>query len=143
MIETICGIANCGPGAGVVLVGVADKEKEADRIAQLDKVVPVRVAERHGVGVLREAARLDETAGQYVGRRKNAIRNSDLSEPLKSGVLASIDFNDYRGLGVLVLRVPSQNQLSTIGDRAYGRQGDETIELQGVSAITSAAARFV
>lgn len=142
MIETICGIANCGPGAGVVLVGVADKETDAERIAQLDKIVPVRVADRHVVGVVREAAVLGETAEQYVGRCKNAIRNSDLPEPLKSGVLASIDFNDYRGLGVLVLRVPSQKQLSTIGDRAYGRQGDETVELQGVAAITSAAARF-
>jgi hypothetical protein len=142
VIETICGIANCGPGTGVVLVGVADKEKDAERVAQLDKIVPTRVAERHVVGVLREAAILGETAEQYVGRWKNAIRNSDLSEPLKSGVLASIDFNDYRGLGVLVLRVPSQKQLSTIGDRAYGRQGDETVELQGVTAITSAAALF-
>lgn len=100
------------------------------------------MAGRFIVGVSREAKVLNETLEQYVGHWKNAIRTSELSEPLKSGVLSEIDFNHYRGLGVLVVRVPTQSQLSTVGDRAYGRQGDETIELSGVAAITSAAARF-
>lgn len=29
IIETICGIANCGPGGGVILIGVADREADA------------------------------------------------------------------------------------------------------------------
>ncbi|GAA3228327.1 DUF262 domain-containing protein [Oerskovia jenensis] len=143
VIKTICGIANCGPEAGgVVLIGVADKPADVQRIAELDGVTPIQVGGRSVVGITREAGLLGETVEQYVGRWKHSIRNSGLSEPLRSEVLSAFDFNDYLGLGVLVLRVPVQRTLSYVDDRVYVRSHDDTVELTSPPEIAAAATRF-
>jgi len=143
VVRTMCGIANCGPeDGGVVLIGVVDKEVDAAKIATLDDVVPVKVGSRSVVGVAREARHIGDSIETYFGRWKQAIRNSGLSEPLKAEVLAAMDFNDYLGLGVVVLRVPAQRTLSYVDDRVYGRAGDETVELTTAPQIAAAATRF-
>ncbi len=61
VVETICAIANNGPDrSGTVLVGVADKEADAQRVEDLYGVAPRRVGRRSVVGVRREADALGE-----------------------------------------------------------------------------------
>lgn len=93
------------------------------------------------VGVRREAEALGDSMEQYFHRIKAAIATSDLSEPLKSAVLASLSFNDYFGMGIVVVNVPEQKDVSTIGDRVFVREGDSTIEVTG-KAMLDVARRF-
>ncbi len=128
VIATICAIANNGPNRiGKILIGVTDKEADAERIAKLDKVTPKRVGKRLVVGVNREARLLGITAQDYFSKWKNAIKSSDLSSHLKDSVLSSIDFNDFYGLGVIVVTIPAQKELSYVGDHVYWRKSDETV----------------
>lgn len=143
VVRTISAIANCGPeDGGVILIGVADKPNDASRVEALDGISPIRVSGRDVVGVAREAKILGETVENYCGRWKNAIRTSGLSEPLKSSVLASVDYNDYYGLGVLVIRVPAQGGLSYVDDSVYVREADETVSVTSAPEIARAAGRF-
>lgn len=142
IVETVCAIANNGPDrSGVLLLGVADKEKDGDRIAELYGITPRMVGRKAVVGVRREADLLGESMEGYFGRIKTTIANSELSEPLKSGVLASLNFNDYFGMGILIVNVPAQKQVATVGERVFARQGDSTREVTG-TALLDVAKRF-
>jgi Protein of unknown function DUF262 len=142
IIHTACAIANNGPDrSGVLLVGVTDTEADKTRVEELYGVSPRAVGRKFAVGVRREADALGESMEAYFGRIKNAVQNSDLSEPLKSAVLASIGFNDYFGLGIVVVNVPAQSGVSTVGERVFARSGDSTIEVTG-QALIDVASRF-
>lgn len=143
VVKTVAAIANNGPNSsGKVLIGVTDKTSDADRIRELDGFQPIRVGRRHVVGVRREADVLGETAEEYFGRWKTGIRNSNLSDPLKSSVLSSMDYNNYYGLGVIIISVPGQNSLSTVGEKIYWRDGDETREATTVDQGINLGSRF-
>lgn len=85
---------------------------------------------------------LDESVDDYVARLKNAIRSSGLSEPLKGAVLASMAYVDYFGLGVVIIRVPEQNNVSFLDGKVYVRQMDDSVEVAGASAIVEVSQRF-
>jgi uncharacterized protein DUF262/schlafen family protein len=142
IVQTICAIANNGPDrAGVLMLGVADNETDKVRIEQLDGISARQVGRKFVVGVRREADALGESMEDYFGRIKQTIEASDLSDPLKSSVLAAISFNDYFGMGILVINVPAQAAVSTVGETVYVRQGDSTQEVTGRSLL-DVAARF-
>lgn len=110
VIRTLCAIANNGRGrTGKVLIGVADKKPDADRVKLLDTVEPLKVGTRFVVGVNREAAQLGLSKEKYFSLWRDGIAASELSEPLKTDVLSSMDYNEYFGYGVIVLTVPAQN----------------------------------
>jgi hypothetical protein len=143
IIRTICAIANNGKGrAGSIIIGVTDKDADADKIATLDGVSPRKVGKRYVVGVKREAQVLGEKPEAYYARWKHAIRNSALSSPLRDSVLSSMDFNDYFGLGVIVIAVEPQQELSFVGDDVYWRDGDETTKAKDFKKVSELTKRF-
>ena len=143
VIETICAIANSKPEKdGFVLVGVADRDEHAHKIEELDTVSPRKVGKRYVVGVSREAVLQGGTVESYVNGWKTAIRESGLSEPLKSSVLTAIDYNDYYGLGVLIINVPGQKDPSYLNDKMYTRDVDETKEIKDPQRIAAVCRRF-
>tara|TARA_B100000378_G_scaffold249632_2_gene223130 strand:- start:611 stop:2362 length:1752 start_codon:yes stop_codon:yes gene_type:complete len=135
VIRTICAIANNGPGSGALVLGVTDTKSDADRIKKLDGIEPRKVGPRYVVGVQREALFLGETVEDYFSRIKDSIRNSDLSEPLRSDVLAAVDFNNYFGLGVITLAIPPQYSPSSVGGDYYMRSGDQTVLAEGADIV--------
>lgn len=144
VLQTVSAIANNGKNrAGTVIIGVADKPADASRISELDSVVTHKVGSaRFVVGVAREAKVLGETVEAYVARWKVAISDSPMSEPLKSDVLSALTFNDYYGLGVLVLSIPAQKSISFYGDDVYWRKGDSTQRAEGAKKVAELAGRF-
>jgi hypothetical protein len=143
VIQTTCAIANNGPDrSGIVLLGVSDDEADKNRVEQLYDMSARPVGRKFVVGVRREAEALGESMEEYFGRIKVAIENSDLSEPLKAAVLAGISFNDYFGMGIVVINVPAQSDVSTVGEAAFARQGDTTVEVAGGPALLDIARRF-
>ncbi len=143
VIRTICAIANNGKDrSGTVLIGVTDKVVDVERVKELYSIKPRKIAERYVVGVKREADALGDTTESYFGRWKTAVRNSSLSEPLRGAVLSSMDYNDYFGLGVIVITVPAQVDVSYVGEKMYRREGDETVEVTDLKSAANISARF-
>ncbi|MFC7940615.1 DUF262 domain-containing protein [Streptomyces sp. NPDC057387] len=143
VMKTICAIANNGKGrSGTILIGVADKEADVNRIRSLDQVEPRRVGQRFVVGIRREAAVLGESPERYFGRWKEAIRNSGLTQILKDSVLGSLAYADYYGLGVIVIRVPEQHDISLLDGRMYVREGDDTVEVTDLARSLAIGRRF-
>ena len=143
VIKTVCAIANNGPNkVGKVIIGVTDKDADADKIKKLDGIEPKRVGKRFVVGVSREAKVLGLTVEAYFAKWKEAIKNSELSSHLKDAVLSSIDFNSYYDLGILIITVPPQKELSFVGEELYWRDGDSTTLADQPKQIANLAKRF-
>ncbi len=143
IINTICAIANNGPdSAGKVLIGVADKEADANRIKDLYSIEPKKIGGRYVVGINREAKKLNITTEKYISLWKDGIRKSLLSPHLRDSVLSNIDFNNFYGLGVIVITVPSQTELSFVGDKVYWRSLDSTLLAEDMKKAVELAKRF-
>ena len=143
VITTICAIANNGPTrTGKILIGVTDTRDDSDRAAVLDKIVPRQIGKRFVVGVAREAIALGLSIDAYVAKWKNAIRGSGLSNHLRDSVLSHIDFNSFYGMGVIVITIPSQKQLSFVNDDLYWREGDSTVLTSAPKQVAVLAQRF-
>ncbi|GER17414.1 GmrSD restriction endonuclease domain-containing protein [Variovorax boronicumulans] len=143
IVCTICAIANNGHGrVGKIILGVTDKDADAVRVRELDKIEPKKIGRRYVVGVEREAKVLGISMEKYISKWKDGIRSSDLSQPLKDSVLSSIDFNSFYGLGVIVITVPAQSELSYVGEDVYWRAADGTEKVEGARQIASLAGRF-
>ncbi|MEG4866223.1 MULTISPECIES: GmrSD restriction endonuclease domain-containing protein [unclassified Microcoleus] len=132
LVETICGIANSDPNNdGYIFLGVVDKKQDAEKIQNLDGINPLEINGRYVVGIDREARVLDKTLEDYVGILINAIRKSDLTDPLKSHVLMKIDTINYKGYSVIRINVPSQKEVSFVGEKALMREDSSTVEAKG------------
>lgn len=143
IVKTISAMANNGPGrGGTLLVGVSDKPADTAKIVKLDSVAPIRVGHRDVVGVRREMQLLGETPEVYFARWKNAIKNSALSSPLKESVLSSMSYHEYFGLGVIIISIPPQNTLSSVGKDLYMRSGDDTLLAPDGVTIAGLVGRF-
>jgi hypothetical protein len=143
VVKTICAIANIGPkSTGQILIGVTNKKDDADRIRKLDKTEPKKIGKRFVVGVNREAKAMGLTVEQYFAKWRDAIRKSALTPKLRDTVLSNMDFNSFYGLGVIAITVPSQSQLSYVGDDLYWRDGDATELAKGAKQIAGIAGRF-
>lgn len=140
IVETICAIANVGPDAdGFVYIGIADKVADTDRVRDLYGLEPVKFEHANIVGVDREAKHLKLEFDKYMRKIEDGVRNSELSEPLKTNVLSSLDVVDYKGRAVVRIRVPKQSQASFVGDECFVRIGSSTMPAKGrqTSAVTS------
>lgn len=143
VVKTICAIANNGPrSVGKLLIGVCDKEADADRIKEIDSVEPKKVGSRFVVGVRREANRLKLSLEKYFSLWKEGIRKSALSSALRDSVLSNIDYNAFYSLGVIVITIPSQNELSFVGNDVYWRNADATERADNPKKIAELAKRF-
>ncbi len=127
IVETACAIANVGPDAdGFIYIGIADKAADADRITHLYGVEPVQFEQVSVVGVGREAKYKGLSLDRYMRIIEDGIRQSAMSEPLKTQVLSSLDVINYKGADVVRVRVPKQAQPSYVGDDAFIRIGSST-----------------
>lgn len=137
-----CGIANIGPSSeGHIFVGICDREDHSRRIQEIDKIVPLIIGNRFVVGVDREAKILGISIEKYFHKFRDRIKNSDLSQFLKDALLGNMEVINYRGVSVVHIYIPSQLQLSFVGDICYVRQGDQTLKASGPS-IAAASRRF-
>lgn len=139
ILQTICGISNNGPGAdGFLYIGIADRDEHVSRIKELDGIEPISVRHVKVVGVEREAKILNIEVDAYQKKFEDAIRRSNLTEPLKTTLSTSIDTITYRGMEVIRIRIPKQRALSFVGEDAYFRVGSSTQKANGpqIAALT-------
>jgi hypothetical protein len=143
VVKTIGAIANNGPNAeGKILIGVTDRPAHADRVLEIDGTQAHKVGKRFVVGVYREATRLGISVEQYFTLWKEGIKKSNLSDAVRDAVLSNMDFNSFFGLGVIVITIPPQSELSYVGDEVYWRNGDATELADSAKTIAGIAKRF-
>lgn len=132
IIQTICAIANVGPDSdGFIFIGVADKQKDAEKVSKLDSIEPIQIGNRFVVGVDREISLLSLNQERYLEKIITAIKSSELSDILKNQVLSQTDYVEYKGMSVIRIRVPKQSEVSFVGEKAYIRENSSTIEATG------------
>lgn len=139
VVETICAIANIGPGAdGYLFLGIADKPKDAERVRELDGIEPVNFEHIQVVGIDREAKVLGLQLDRYIRKIEDAIANSGMIDPLKTQVLSSMDVVTFKGCSVLRVRIPKQTAVSFIKDACFVRNGTGTHAATGpqIAAVT-------
>ena len=142
VVNTICAIANIGPErSGKIIIGVTDNNSDKDRIKSLDNIEPKKVGRRYVVGVSREAKALGMSLEDYFSIWKKAIKQSDLSANLRDSILSNMDFNEFYGLGVIIITIPPQKELSYVGENVYWRNGDAT-ELAKTKDVARLARNF-
>ena len=143
IVQTACAIANNGPNrVGKIIIGVCDKPKDAEMIQEASGANARRVGSRFVVGINREAQRTGLTVEAYVHKVRNHIENSGLSQELKNTLLANMDYHDYFGFGVLVLTIPVQHGVSSVGESVFFRKGDQTVKASSLAETLSIAKRF-
>ena len=144
MIETVCAIANVGPDAdGFIYLGIADKDADAKRIFDLYGIAPVKFDHVSIVGIEREATRMGIALDKYMRQVEDNIRQSILSEPLKTQVLSNLDVITYKGLSVVRIRIPRQSQINFVGDDCFIRIGSSTHKAKGpqIAAVSGSFTR--
>lgn len=143
LLRTISAIANNGNGSsGKIIIGVADDEKDARKIKHADKIDYKKIGDNFVVGVNREAKKLKKTTEQYVSIIKNHISNSKLSNTTKTSILSNIDYHSYFGLGILIINIPKQKEITYLGEEIFCRQGSEVHKVTSPKDIIALGARF-
>jgi len=143
ILKTICAIANIGAQIdGYIYFGVADKDADADRIRELDSIIPIKISTHSIVGIDREANVLGISIEDYCRRIVSFIKESKLSEALVLSVLSNIDIIDYHSLSIVRIKIPAQSEISYLGDEVYERQYNNTVKVESAKAILSIAKRF-
>lgn len=143
VIKTICAVANNGPHViGKILIGVTDKDQDAERCKKLFSINPMKVGKRFVVGVTREAKYLELSMEEYVSKWKDEIAKSGLSQGLKDSVLSRIDYNSFYGLGIIIITIPVQKEACYVGEEMFWRKGDSTELAKGAKQIAEIAKRF-
>jgi len=132
ILETICAIANVGPGAdGFLYIGIADKAADAKRVHELDGIEPIKFDHVEIVGIEREAKQLGLPIDKHMRLIEDGISQSQLTDPLKTNVLISLDTIAYKGLQLVRIRIPRQTQLTFLGDECFLRVGSSTNKATG------------
>jgi uncharacterized protein with ParB-like and HNH nuclease domain len=108
----------------------------------LDGIEPKKIGKRFVVGVNREAKVLGLSVENYFSKWKDAIKSSKISSSLKNSVLSNMDFNSFYGLGIIVITIPPQKQLSYLEEEIYWRNGDATELAKTPKQIAMLAQRF-
>lgn len=143
ILKTICAIANIGPSTeGYIFIGVADTKKDAERIEEIDGIHSIRLSTHYVVGIDREAKIQGLSLEDYCRKIVGFIKNSALSSALISSVLSNIDIIDYRGMSVVRIKIPSQAEISYLGEDVFERQYNNTIKIDSAKEILSIAKRF-
>lgn len=143
LLRTVCAIANNGKHSfGKIIIGVSDNDQDTQRVKQIDGVKERVIGKRSVVGVNREAKRLGITPEKYVEMIVNYIKNSKLSDHTKGAVLSHIDYNSYHDLGVLIITIPTQTQITYLGEEIYRRDGASNALVTAAKDIVEVSTRF-
>jgi len=131
ILETCAAISNIQRGhKGYVIVGVADKSATALRVHELFGVKPITFNNFQITGVEHEAERLGKTLDQFFQLITDKVKNSDLSEPLKSYVNSHMKCVSYFDKTVFVFEVEGQEQPSLYRKKYVERQGNQVIDVE-------------
>lgn len=130
ILRTLAGIANIRKGVrGYVLVGVADTEADAHRVASLYGVDAHPFERFFITGVEHEASALGKSLDDLFMELTTRVRNSPLSEPLRDYVARHIKAVRYYNKTVFVFEAQAQDEPSNFGNAFFVRHGNKLVEI--------------
>lgn len=131
ILETCVAIANIHKGhKGYVIVGVADKSTTADRVNELFDVKPIPYGGFYITGVEHEGALLGKNPDQFFQLITDKIKNSEISEPLKSYMNSHMKNVLYYDKTVFVMEIEGQSEPSLYKDKYFERLGAQVFEVE-------------
>jgi hypothetical protein len=130
VLATICALANLGKGkVGYVVLGVADKKADADRVKKLDGLGLLKAGTHYVVGMDREASAFHGNMDKYLQLISDRIAQSELSDEIRMRVTSAISCIDYADRSVVIVRVESGSEPCFLGNKLYRRLGAQTVEV--------------
>jgi hypothetical protein len=130
ILRTLVGIANLGRGTtGYVLVGIADKERDASRVQDLYGEPP-RTYERFFVtGIEHESRFTGMSLDQEFQRIVEKVKNSSLSDGLRDYVARNCKLVRYYDKSVFVFESQAQEEPSHCEGKYFVRYGSQLNEI--------------
>ncbi|VFA92642.1 Protein of uncharacterised function DUF262 [Nocardia farcinica] len=130
ILETVSAIANDGPNAvGYLILGVADKKKDADRVQALYGIQPVNVRGFYITGIDHEFKHHGHDLDGYQIFLKEQLTNSDLDDELRSQVLRDLRPVRFHGRTVILATIKALNRPVAYKNKWFERQGPSTEEI--------------
>jgi hypothetical protein len=130
ILKTLVAIANIRRGTtGYVLVGITDRQSDANRVQDLYSVIATRFERFWIIGIEHEAAALSTDLDQLFRQVTARIRGSSISEPLRDFVARNVKLVRYYDKSVLIFETKAQDDPSNLDGRYFVRHGSEVIEV--------------
>lgn len=130
ILKTLSAIANISKDSiGYVIIGVADKKSDSESHEKFYNVKSEIFKSFYITGVQEEAKKY-KSHDEYRNKIENKIRQSAIS-PSKyiDQILRNIDYFDYYGKSILLLKIVTDGEPVKFGDHYYERQGTSTIQI--------------
>lgn len=89
-------------------------------------------------GILRATDLRDSMDEQCIADISSCIVGGNLIE---RSTLSSIDYHNYHGLGIIIVTVQKQSDISFVGDDCYFREGDDT-KKASIKEVAEISKRF-
>ncbi|UKJ63593.1 DUF262 domain-containing protein [Cellulosimicrobium cellulans] len=128
--RTATAIANTAPPTpGFIVVGIAEKQADADRVLEIDGVSSVAYAEFRIVGLSREAKRSSgRSLADYWDSLVRQLRATEgLDQELAQALTNKMHLVPYHGLEVAVIEVTPGSRPYFFGAELLERSGSETV----------------
>ncbi len=118
-------MANAGKNSiGYVIVGVADKKTDSDKLVNIDeKYKPVQYHSYYVTGVNFDIDMFGKGEDKFYQYIVNKIQKIDISESYKKDILNNIKFLDYGGKMVLIFKVQGLSEPAMYENEYYQRSG--------------------
>jgi hypothetical protein len=121
-----------GPKArGYVVVGVADKVADVERLKKIANVKHRTFNSFFITGIAQEADALGKTLEQYFHYVVERVKQEPISANLKQHILSSISLVGYFDKSLIVFEAEGQKEPSMYDGRYYIRYGSQNNELRG------------
>lgn len=144
ILATTVGINNIGQDSeGFILVGIADKKSDAERISSLFGTTYIEKNDYYITGVDHEAISMFGSLDAYFGAVKDKIRDGySLTEELKQQLLKNIRLCKYKDRHLLKIVVKPLGKVANLDKKYYLRQATSTTKLESFEEIEALITNF-
>jgi hypothetical protein len=125
IIKTLTAMANSGKNAvGYVLIGVADKIEDAEKIRERYNTNHIKVGSFYINGIDGEVSEFNNgNYDEYYEIFKNAINSMPISEHYKRQLGSKMRMVNYYSKSVIIIKIICDNGAAIFGDGYYTRSG--------------------
>lgn len=130
MIRTLTAIVNAGRGSiGYVVLGVADSQKDKDVFEAFYKLKSTSFKGFYVTGLDGEVKNY-KSHESYRQKLENIISKLDITpSKYKDQILRNIDYFQYYGKSILILKIESLDEPARFESKYYERHGTNTVEV--------------
>ena len=145
IIKTLTAMANKGPHEkGYVIVGVADKQADAEKFKQIYGVdfKTVRGHEFLITGVQEEVKRYKNGYEGYLSKIKSIIKKEPIEPKIIDNILSSLKLVSYYGRDLLIFEIEAGSEVTLYDNDIYIRSINSVEKVTGTQAIIGVVSRF-